>query len=67
MQKPPSQVTLMQCSIEKLDLLSEVDSVYNDKSLHEFFNVFQENPLIEWLQTLTNGKHEYDTMIVSDV
>ena len=67
MQKPPSQVTLIQCSIEKLELLSNVGSVYNDKFLQEFFDVFKENPLIEWLQKLTNGKHEYDTLIVSDM
>jgi len=58
MQKPPSQVTLAQCSIEKLELLSNVGSVYSDESLHEFFNAFQNNPLITWLQKLTNGKHE---------
>jgi len=49
-------LTLAEITMQKLEMIEEVNKVYNDTSLQKFFDAFLNNfTLIEWLRTVTKG------------
>ena len=52
------KTTLADIDMQKLELFTQVNKLYNSQHLQDFFNEFLKNVmLMEWLKEITNGKY----------